>query len=139
MRMPAYPDLLYRIADSRLNGVDSVRDLPELTLEDLAAVLKHYPTAFMESIAEADPDVSTFCADRLGDTAKKVTERYSHIGLLVVGFVRAYVRGIVLRDVQALIERNREADALEDLGSHFPKTDEARELMTELGLGRLLS
>lgn len=103
-----YRDLLERIAEDHPNGIDSVRDLPELSLEDLAATLKHYPAAFIEALADADPDLGSMVTDRLGDTTQKVTERYQHVGLVIIGSLRAYLKPLVARDVQAEIERQRE-------------------------------
>lgn len=117
MNTTSYRDLIQRIAESLPLGADSVRDLPELSLEDLAATLRHYPAAFAESVCEADPDLTILCADRLADTTKKYLDRYSHIGLCVVSFVRAYVKAIVLRDVQLEIERQRSLDAIERLSA----------------------
>lgn len=137
MPTPSYQDLLERLADlPHARDFTSARDLPELTLADLGTILTHAPLLFLEALADTDPDLAALCADRL-DNIRKPSEVYAHVGLIIVGAIRAYVKPLVLRDVQALLERNREADAIEDLGSHFPKTDEARELMTELGLGRL--
>lgn len=113
-----YRDLVQKIAESLPLGATSVRDLPELTLEDLGTVLKHYPAAFAESVCEVDPDLAGLCADRLSDTrTKKPLDRYSQIGLCVVGYIRAYVRSLVLRDVQLEIERMRRLDALEGLSA----------------------
>lgn len=134
----SYPALLERLADSTDSSVTSVRDLPELALEDLATVLQHYPGAFIESMAEFDVSAK-LTADYLADAAKSPSNRYALIGIVLTGAIRHYVLPLILRDLQALLERRRELDALEDLGSHFPKTDEARELATELGLGRSLS
>jgi hypothetical protein len=135
-----YRGVIARIADAApAEGFHSVRDLPELSLEDLAAVLQHYPAAFCDSIAESEPDLSALCIDRLGDSRKTVSDRYSHIGLCVVGFIRGYVRPLVLRDVQALLERQREADSIE-AGNDHGDTLTADQLMAgELGLGRQLS
>ncbi len=134
-----YAGLLLRILDrAPEGGFTTVRDLPDLSLEDLAVVLKRYPTAFIDSIADADPELSHLCIDRLGDTGKQVSERYSHVGLLVVGFIRGYVRALVLRDVQTQCERNRDADSIE-AGNDHGDTLTAEQLMAcELGLGRSL-
>jgi len=104
----SYRDLLERIAEECPNGLDSLRDLPELSLDDLAAALKHYPAAFVEAIADADPDLGAMITERLGDTTQKVTERYAKIGLVIVGSIRAYLKSIVARDAQQEIERQRE-------------------------------
>lgn len=117
----AYRDLLKRLAESAPEGgYSSLRALPELSLEDLAATLAFYPTAFMDSVADADPDLGTLVTDRLGDTTKKFTERYVHVGVCVVGVIRAYVKGLVLRDVLLECEKLREADAIErDSDPHY--------------------
>ena len=109
----SYTDLIAGIIDARPEGCDSARDLPELAHEDLALVLRRYPTMALDAFAEADPDVGAMLAERLGDTGKTVSERYSHVGLCVVGCLRAYAKFLVLRDVQALHERNRQLDSLE--------------------------
>lgn len=135
MPTSSYPDLLDRLADlPNARDFSAPRDI-ELSHADLSVVLRHYPTAFIDALADTAPLTAELCADRMA--ALRPTEVYPHVGLIVLGAIRSYVRSLVLKDVQALLERRREADALEDLGSHFPKTDEARELMTELGLGRL--
>ncbi len=136
--MNPYHDLLDRIAEWTPHA-SSVRDLPELSLNDLAVALRQHPGAFLDALADGDPPAVELCAERLGDTRQKASVRYAHVGLVVVGALRAYLRDLILKDVQALLERRRELNALEELGSHFPKTDEAQELMTELGLGRLSS
>jgi hypothetical protein len=110
----AYRDLLKRLAESAPEGgYSSLRALPELSLEDLAATLAFYPTAFMDSVADADPDLGTLCIERLNESRQKASDRYTHIGLLVVGYVRNYVKGLVLRDVLLECERLREAEAIE--------------------------
>lgn len=132
----AYADLIQRLAESTPEAT-APRDL-DLTLADLGTILTHRPQLFVEALADTDPDLNALCADRLA-AVKPPSQVYGHLGLILTGAIRSYVLPLVLKDVLALLERNRELDAIEDLGSHFPKTDEARELMTELGLGRSLS
>lgn len=97
------------------DGIHSARQLPELSLEHLALVLQHYPDAFVESMADANPDIRDLCIERLGNSAQTVSQRYAHVGLLVVGYIRGYVRGLVLRDVQRQWECNRRHDAIVEL------------------------
>lgn len=125
MATPNYRALLSRIAESSPDAT-SVRDLPELTLADLGLVLKHYPNAFIEALAD-EPAVAELCADRLGDTIQKVTERYSHVGLVIVGAIRCYLKPLVLRDVQLEIERQREAHAVERLSARSEERAAVRE------------
>lgn len=133
-----YTDLIQRIAD-RPDAAEltAPRDI-DLTLEDLAATLMQHPTAFAESVCQGDPMLAELCIDRLGDAAKPVSDRYAHIGLLVVGFVRAYVRGLVLKDVRALIERRRTADSIEAGNDHGDTLTWDQQRACELGLGRTL-
>lgn len=48
-----YRDLIQRIAESA-PGASSARNIPELTLEDLASALQHYPSSFIEALADTD-------------------------------------------------------------------------------------
>lgn len=135
-----YSGLVAQLAENvPEHGYQTVRDLPELSLEDLAAALQHYPTAFADCVSETEPDLSKLCCERLGDTRKKVSERYAHVGLCVVGFIRAYLRPLVLRDVQLQIERNRDADAIEAGHDLQPTLTYEQFTAGELGLGRTLS
>lgn len=134
-----YVDLIQRIAERPdADQISAPRDIT-LTLEDLAATLMQHPTAFAESMCQGDPVLAELCIDRLGDATKPDSERYAHIGLCVVGFVRAYVRALVLKDVRALIERRREADSIEGGNNHADALTWDQQLAGELGLGRTMS
>lgn len=134
-----YAGVIARLAESdEAPSFSSARDLPELSLEELAAALRHYPSAFIEALCESDPVINGLCTDRLADTTQKTTERYAHVGLVIVGAIRAYVRGLVLRDVLALIERRREADSIEAGNDHGETLTADQQRACELGLGRTL-
>jgi hypothetical protein len=122
----SYRDLLERIAESTPDA-SSVRDLPDLSLEDLAAALKHYPAAFIEALADGDPAVAELCSERLSDTTQKMTERYSHVGLVIVGAIRCYLKPLILRDVQLEVERQRAAQAIEGLSARSEERAAVRE------------
>lgn len=123
-----YRSVVERLAESAgADGFHSVRQLPELTLDDIGAFLTHYPEAFAEAIADAEPDVSRMSVERLRNTAQPDSERYAHVGLCVIGFIRGYVRGIVLRDVQAQTARNRELDAFDRISARKEERGEVRQ------------
>lgn len=133
----AYRDLVATLAE-QLPMADSIRDLPEHTHAQLATVLRQYPSALIDSLAEIEPDAATLIADRLAAAHDHLVNAYQHVGLCVVGIVRAYLKELVLRDMQAKVERNRELDALEDRLSHREVLTPDAELADELGLGRSL-
>jgi hypothetical protein len=108
-----YRGVITRIADAAgPEGFSRVKDLPELSLEELAAVVRHYPATFIEAMADYDLELRDLTADTLDDNARPL-DRYRLIGVHIVGALRLYVLPLVLRDVQAQCELNREADAIE--------------------------
>jgi hypothetical protein len=108
-----YRDLLERLAEhpdaATFHCPD---DLPELFLQDLAVVLKHYPTLFMDAIAEADPVLAEEVVDAL-NRDRSILQRQQTVGFFVIASLRNYLLKIVLRDVQLEVERLREAAAIE--------------------------
>lgn len=136
MATPTYRDLLSTIAESAPDAT-SVCDLPDLSNQDLGTILKHNPLLFLEALADTDPDLAALCADRL-DNIRKPSEVYAHIGLIVLGAIRAYVKPLLLRDVQALLERNREADSIEAVDDHGDTLTADQLMACEVGLGRSL-
>lgn len=135
-----YRGLLERLAEHPAAAhFCTPKDLPELSLPDLGAVLLHYPEALIEAIADFDPTATLYTAQTLADPAKSLSQTYSLIGIAVVSAVRSYVIPLVLRDVQQRFERNREADAIE-VGAHLQPALTCDQLLAaELGLGRSLS
>ncbi len=108
-----YRDVLARICDAvPATGFCRVKDLPELSLEELAAVVRHYPAAFIEAMADYDLELRDLTAETLGGNIRFI-DRYRLIGVHIVGALRLYVLPLVLRDVQMQCENNRIADAIE--------------------------
>lgn len=132
-----YRGVVARIADAAPpSGFARTQDLPELSLEELAAIVRHYPGAFIEAMADYDLELRDLTADTLDDSTAPL-DRYRLIGVHIVGALRLYVLPLVLRDVRAQCELNRAADAIE-AGDREPLT--ADQFMAgELGLGRTLS
>lgn len=132
-----YRGVLTRIADAHPDGVHCVADLPELYHEELAAVIRHYPGAFIEALAEYDLELRELTADTLSDTSPFLN-RYGLIGLHLVAALRRYVLPLVLRDVQVHLENERVMDAIE-AGSRREVLTADQIMADLLGLGRTLS
>lgn len=108
-----YKGLIHALAErSAPEGFTRTRDLPELSLEQLAAVVRHYPAAFIEAMADYDLELRDLTADTLDEDARPL-DRYRLIGVHIAGALRLYVLPLVLRDVQAQCESNRAAEAIE--------------------------
>lgn len=102
-----------------------------LTLEETAVLLHKYPEALLEPLVDAAPRLTELLTDPCASTV--CIE--ARIGRLLIDLARGYAIPMLRQDIHARRETHRRLNAIEDLGSHFPKTDEAQELMTELGMG----
>lgn len=133
-----YRGVLTRIADAApAEGFQRVADLPELYHEELAAVIRHYPGAFIEALAEYDLELRELTADTLSETSPFLN-RYGLIGLHLVAALRRYVLPLVLRDLQVHLENERVMDAIE-AGSRREVLTADQIMADLLGLGRTLS
>lgn len=132
-----YRGLITQIAQNvTQDGFRSVADLPELTLEQLGAILAHYPGALLESIVEFDPTCSRCTQDYLADARATENDRLALVGLVFVAALRKYVLPIVLRDVQIQVENKIVLDRIEhnSLTRDVLTVDQLQAF--ELGLGR---
>jgi hypothetical protein len=112
--MSTYRDLLDRLAEHPdARAFLKPRDLPELSMSDLAAVIRHYPDLYLEALAEADPTLTRSCADALETDP---LQAYKMIGVFCVGALRDMARRMVLLDLQVTLEAERSATALERQG-----------------------
>jgi hypothetical protein len=116
-----------------------VDDLPELNLEQVSAVLEHYPGALLEAVVEFDPIYTQFTRDYLADATLTENQRLALVGSVFANAVRKYVGSLVLRDVQIQIENNIIADRLAT-GCPIKEVLTAdQERGFALGVGRLFS
>jgi len=111
----SYRDLIANLAERFPQGFASERELPMLSPAHIAAAIRYYPDVVLEALAHLDSTNSLICA-RLTDN-QPLSHCYASIGILVVSAIRSYVGGLVVRDVQIEIERQRRADALEREGA----------------------
>lgn len=133
--IPSPPQLSYDALIAERARDDGDRE-SELTMEQLAAFCRRFPLALFDALAEHEHTAQNIF-DLMSQRGRNEDARFRNIGAIVVGAVRDFATPVIDRQVQSCRARMQQADAIEDLGSHFPKTDEARELMTELGLGRV--
>jgi hypothetical protein len=133
-----YRGVLQRIAEARPNGLDTLADLPPLTLPELSAVLAQYPQSLFDALADSE-DISHQLTGALVRAGRPITQTYAIIGMTLVAAVRVYVMPIVLKDVQAFIERQREADSIEAGNDHGDTLTVDQFTGDELGVGRLFS
>jgi len=134
-----YRGLVQRLAEHPDAATFRVpKDLPELSLEELAAVVRHYPACFIEAMADYDLELRDLTADTL-DVNARFIDRYRLIGVHIVGALRLYVLPLVLKDIQAQCELNREADSIEAGNDHGDTLTADQRMAGELGMGRLLS
>jgi hypothetical protein len=135
-----YRGLVFHLAEQPGSGAWSVpSDLPELTIEQLAAVLQHYPAALLEAVVEFDPICTQFTRDYLADATLSENQRLALVGSVFANAARKYVGSLVLRDVQIQIENNIIADRLAT-GCPIKEVLTAdQERGFALGVGRLFS
>jgi hypothetical protein len=132
-----YRDLIRRLADDRTRHYERVRDLPELSHADLAAIARHFPGIFLDAMCEHDRQLRALVPETLEQAGTPV-DRYRLLGLHLVAALRGYVLPLVLVDTQREIERRRQLDAIErDTGRReFLTADQLTAF--ELGLARTL-
>ena len=107
-----YPGLIEYLAE-KAPEAQGVRDLPELTLEHLALAVRRWPASLIDAMAEYDGAHADCLAHTLSQTSHSALSRYGQVGCLVVGAVRDYVLPLILKDVQAVLERRRAAELIE--------------------------
>lgn len=135
-----YRGLVVQIAQNVTpDGFRSVGDLPELTLEQLAAVLAHYPLVLAEAIYDFEPTCTKSVHGYLADVRKPENDRLGLVGLVFAVALRQYVLPIVLRDVQMQVQNDIVLDRIErnSLACDVLTADQSQ--ACELGLGRTFS
>lgn len=137
--------LTYRGLIEHLAGNPGARDwsrvgqLPELNLEQLGAVLEHYPDALLEAFVTFDPTCTKETRKFLGTTERSDDLRLSLVGTVFVCALQRYVMPLVLRDVQIQVGNNIIADRIEaqSLAKEVLTADQIHAF--ELGVGRMFS
>lgn len=114
-------------------------DLPRLTLDQLAAVLTHYPAALLEAMVEFDPTVTKNVRGFFAETAKDEDTRLALVGTVFVCALEQYVKPLVLRDVQMQVENNIVADRIERNPHSYDVLTADQLQAFELGVGRVFS
>ena len=124
-----YRDVLVRLAEAgRDQGLALVRDLPELTLEELAAVVRHYPATFLEAMVEYDAEMRELLANTLSEHARLTcVNRYHLLGVHLVAAYRRSVLPLVLTDAQNEIQRQRALDSVDSLSARSEERAAVRE------------
>jgi hypothetical protein len=132
-----YRGLIQSLAE-RVPDAARVQDLPELSHDDLAAVVRHYPGIFLDALCEYDTELREFLPNALEQSGKP-KDRYGLIGLYLVAALRKYALPLVLRDVQLRSEQVREADAIEAVVGRREVLTADQLMAGESGMGRVLS
>jgi hypothetical protein len=102
-RLAAHPDV-----DMYLKP----QHLPELSHAELGAVLQFYPEVWLEALAERDMELRAILVQTLM-LAASPQNRQTLVGLEIIETMRRYALPLVLRDVQAQVELDRECARLD--------------------------
>jgi hypothetical protein len=133
-----YRELIQHLAErAPPEGFHRVIDLPELTHAALAAVVRHYPSIFLDAMCEYDRELRALVPEVLEHSGKP-NDRCGLMGLHLVGALRRYALPLVLRDVQLRCEQLRAADAIEVSSGRREVLTADQAMADQLGLGRTL-
>lgn len=112
-RRLAYREVVVRHAElADLAGFRTVNDLAALEADEIAAALAHYPTAFIDALADLSTTRDTVVSLLARRTTSR-TDQHAFVGYAVVAALGDYLRGILWKDVQLQQETNRRNAALE--------------------------
>jgi hypothetical protein len=132
-----YVGLVTQLADVE-GRPESVLNLPMLEHAHVAAILRHWRQKdVIDALAES-ATLREVLTHFLADTSATINEGRECVGIAVIATLRNYFAPLLLKDVQTVWDRNREADAIEAPLSHYPALTDEQAVAQELGLGRTL-
>lgn len=129
-----YAGTLTRLTeDAPAQGYPEVRDLPEMTLPEIAAAIRQHGNSIFDALAEHATAIERLTDQALTTPDVPATAIHAHLGLMYLASIRKYLLPLVLQDVQEKLDDNAALDRTEDSLSHHGRAGDYPELATELG------